>query len=136
MTLRKIIESNRFFAEDSDRPISTEGFIDGAEIMFTDTKVIELFDKKNGVWFQPPGVGTSSDGSTVEEVVVKDSNDRVLIDDNADGNQYIGLAPLGSVVGDAVWIITKNDKGSPVQDFTHSAASQIWDDRATTVTYS
>jgi len=77
------------------------------------------------------GVPTTTDSSGAPAINSIDatSSNKVLIDDNVDGNQYIGTAPQGSATSASVWAITKNDNGAPVQTFTHSQPDQIWDNR-------
>jgi hypothetical protein len=59
---------------------------------------------------------------------------KTLIDDNADGNKYIGEAPQGSATSSSQWIITRIGSANPKQIDT-SDPNQIWDNR-TSVSYS
>lgn len=60
MTFRAVSGDNKFFAVDADRPLPiTESaggtkIRDGAEVIFTNSGIVELFDAKNGIWFESP----------------------------------------------------------------------------------
>ncbi len=64
MTFRAIAGSNKYFAEESDRPLPTDAdandIQDGAQVTFTDSKIVELFDAKNAVWINHPGDAVSN----------------------------------------------------------------------------
>lgn len=58
--------------------------------------------------------------------------------DGSGNVEYVGYAPQGSATSAAKWRIAKlaYDGSSRYTGMTLSAADQVWDDRATTVTYS
>lgn len=61
------------------------------------------------------------------------------IDDSATPIIYIGKAPLASITSDSVWQISKLDTSSGlIKTWADGNADfdNVWDDRATTITYS
>ena len=76
MTFRAISGNNQYFAEESDRPLPTDAdandIHDGAQVTFTDSKVVELFDAKNAVWFPMGTTVSGSNGDPAGNVVVSD----------------------------------------------------------------
>ena len=138
MAFTEITAGKVYYALSTDT-LPTAGISDGslAVIQYPDGSFKEEKSFFNGAW----GPRVYPYGKDINEAdVVKMTeavlSDKILIDENADGSQYIGVAVKGSSTSSATWAITKNDNGIPVNAFTHSDPNQIWDNRATSVVYS
>ena len=76
MTFRAVVGSNNFFAVEADRPLPVIDAVgrtkirDGAEVIFTDSGVIEQFDAVVGAWFL---VSPGSSGNAPATLVVAES---------------------------------------------------------------
>ena len=57
--------------------------------------------------------------SSLSGVVSVESDDRKIIDDNADGNTYIGVGPYDANEGDPVWDVARVSGGNPT-DIQHA----------------
>jgi len=76
----------------------------------------------------------SVSGEKVQATAGIELAEKTLIDTNADGYKYIGVAASGAPLADAAWVITRISGGNP-QVFDHAPANSIWNDR-TGLTYS
>jgi len=80
-------------------------------------------------------IAAHADGKLAINIIAGSANVKTLVDINADGYKYIGEAPAGTATSAAAWSITRISSVNP-QAFLISPANSVWDDRATTVTYS
>lgn len=74
----------------------------------------------------------SVNGEKITATASLETDNKSLIDDNADGNRYIGEASRGTATSAAAWTITRIGSAAIIQ-FDHAPANSVWDDRTSLV---